>query len=574
MCKGPTTSAASTTVPSSSASSVSSSSDDSTNTTTLNLNNNDRRNNNKIITRSELKSHNAPSDAWCSVHGTVVNITEFAKVHPGGDIILLAAGKDATTLVETYHPRGYPRSTIQKLMVGHLENGALEESFYSWNESDFYSVMKKRVLQRLTELKLNRRGSTEIWIKAICILVGFWHALYKMYTTENFYIACLWSVSMGVWAHFVGTCIQHDGNHGAFAKSRWMNKTAGWTMDMIGASGFTWEIQHMLGHHPYTNLLDLTESEKKELELDCPMEDKDQESDPDVFSSFPLMRMHPEHQPEWYHKYQHYYAPLLFAFMTIAKVFQQDFEIVLTHRLYHIDAHCRYADFKNRLRFWLMKLITTFYMLILPCWFHGIIKGSTLFVLGHLTCGEVLATVFIVNHVIEGVAYAKKGGSANQDGSVVIRHVTTTNDSEHENNSHIDTNTRRPQTAQGKTPMLDIPKNPQQQHDPVPLNDWAAVQCQTSVNWSPGSWFWNHVSGGLSHQIEHHLFPSVCHTHYVHIQDVVQQTCEEYGVPYQSEPSLYIAYGKMMSHLKTLGSALSTDHHDDNTTTEKKIKQS
>ena len=24
---------------------------------------------------------------------------------------------------------------------------------------------------------------------------------------------------------------------------------------MIGASAFTWEIQHVLGHHPYTNLM-------------------------------------------------------------------------------------------------------------------------------------------------------------------------------------------------------------------------------------------------------------------------------------------------------------------------------
>jgi len=88
---------------------------------------------------------------------------------------------------------------------------------------------------------------------------------------------------------------------------------------------------------------------------------------------------------------------------------------------------------------------------------------------------------------------------------------------------------------------------------PVPLNDWAAVQCQTSVNWSVGSWFWNHFSGGLCHQIEHHLFPSICHTNYVYIQDVVESTCREYGVPYQAEPSLFSAYFKMISHLKALG---------------------
>jgi len=551
MCKGPRSSTTTTTVPASVSSTSLSSSDDSTTTTTT------INDENKIITRSELKSHNSPTDAWCSVHGTVVDITKFARVHPGGDIILLAAGKDATTLVETYHPRGFPRSTIQKLTIGHLEKGALEESFYSWNESDFYSVMKKRVLERLVKLKLNRRGSYEICIKAAMILFCFWFSLYKMYTS-TFGMACLWSMCMGVWAHFVGTCIQHDGNHGAFSQSKFINKAAGWTMDMIGASGYTWEIQHMLGHHPYTNLLDLTEDEKKQMEEDCPMEDKDQESDPDVFSSFPLMRMHPEHQPEWYHKYQHYYAPLLFAFMTIAKVFQQDFEIVFSHRLYHIDAHCRYGSVWNRLRFWIMKVITTVYMVVLPCYFHGISKGLTLFVLGHLTCGEVLATMFIVNHFIEGVAYAKKGGNSadkNEDGSVVLRLISTTpsnnNDATTDNNdtTTVAADQRRPQTATGRTPMLDITVS---QHAPVPLNDWAAVQCQTSVNWSPGSWFWNHVSGGLSHQIEHHLFPSVCHTHYVYVQDVVQQTCDEHGVPYLSEPSQYVAYGKMLSHQKTL----------------------
>lgn len=134
--------------------------------------------------------------------------------------------------------------------------------------------------------------------------------------------------------------------------------------------------------------------------------------------------------------------------------------------------------------------------------------------------------MFIVNHVIEGVSYAKKTEAAPVN---------------------------RPQTVMGDTPMLKTQSTVERK---VPLNDWAAVQCQTSVNWSPGSWFWNHFSGGLSHQIEHHLFPSICHTNYCYIQDVVESTCQEYGVPYQSEPNLFVAYGKMLKHLKYLGSAV------------------
>ena len=157
-----------------------------------------------------------------------------------------------------------------------MKNGEIPESFYSW-DSGFYDTLKERVLVRLKERNLSRRGGPEILIKAIILLIGFWYSLYKMYvTTESFAMAALWSISMGIFASFVGTCIQHDGNHGAFSTVKPINKIAGWTLDMIGASAFTWEIQHMLGHHPYTNVLDMDEDNKKAAGIDCPMEDKDQ----------------------------------------------------------------------------------------------------------------------------------------------------------------------------------------------------------------------------------------------------------------------------------------------------------
>lgn len=482
----------------------------------------------RLVDAWELKQHNTPKNAWAVVHGRVLDISEFANRHPGGDVILLAAGRDASVLFETYHPRGVPSSLLDKLQIGEMKENEIPSSFYSW-DSDFYTTLRKRVVARLEERSLPRRGGHEIWIKAIILLFGFWFSLYKMYTETGFVSAAMWSMVMGIFAAFIGTCIQHDGNHGAFATNHWLNKVAGWTLDMIGASAFTWEFQHMLGHHPYTNLLDVEEENKKEMGVDCPLEEKDQESDPDVFSSFPAMRMHPLHKAEWYHQYQHIYGPLLFAFMTLAKVFQQDIEVALSKRLYHIDATCRYGSFLNVTRFWLMKAVSMVYMIGLPCYFHGAAKGISLFLLGHFTCGEVLATMFIVNHVIEGVSFAHKG----------------------DNFSGV-----RPKTAEGTTPMEETRLKAVAGNSglkEVPFNDWAAVQCQTSVNWSPGSWFWNHFSGGLSHQIEHHLFPSICHTNYVHIQDVVEQTCVEYGVPYQSEPSLFSAYKKMISHLKFLG---------------------
>lgn len=456
---------------------------------------------------AQMQEHNSPSDAWCSVHGRVLDITSFAKRHPGGDLILLAAGKDATVLFETYHPKGVSPAVVDKLQIGVLEGQT--PSFYTWT-SGFYPTLRRRVVERLEEKGLSRRGSAEIWIKATLLILWFWSSLIMaITTTDNYWHACLWSICWGISGAFVGTCIQHDGNHGAFSRWPLLNKAAGWTQDMMGASAFTWEFQHMLGHHPYTNLLDTQENQNN------------QESDPDVFSSYPLMRMHPQNEVKPFHKYQHLYAPFLFGLMTLSKCYQQDVEVVLSKKLYHLDANCRYGSTWNVLRFWGMKVLSAAYCVVWPCYTHGIAKGLFLCFIGHFACGELLATMFIVNHVIDGVSFAHDGAE-------------------------------KPYDRKGNTPMEAIARTPGKTPD-VPLNDWAAVQCQTSVNWSKGSWFWNHFSGGLSHQIEHHLFPSICHTHYVHIQDVVETTCQEFGVPYRSEPDLWTAYGKMKLHLYNLG---------------------
>jgi len=175
-----------------------------------------------------------------------------------------------------------------------------------------------------------------------------------------------------------------------------------------------------------------------------------------------------------------------------------------------------------------MKIISCIYMVGIPMYTNGFAKGLALFFVGHMCCGEALATMFIVNHVIEGVAFAEKNNSS-------------------------DVAVRQPSTVDGRTPMMETQKALKKSDKVIPLNDWAAVQCQTSVNWAVGSWFWNHFSGGLNHQIEHHLFPSICHTNYVHIQKIVEDTCIEFGVPYQAERSLYSAYFKMIAHLRSLG---------------------
>jgi fatty acid desaturase len=51
-----------------------------------------------------------------------------------------------------------------------------------------------------------------------------------------------------------------------------------------------------------------------------------------------------------------------------------------------------------------------------------------------------------------------------------------------------------------------------------------------------GSRLFHILSGNLSHQIEHHLFPDIPAHRYAEIAVEVREICERYGLPYNTGP--------------------------------------
>ena len=49
-------------------------------------------------TLEEVAQHSTPDDCWTVHEGRVYDVTEYAKVHPGGKKIFLGSGKDCTEL--------------------------------------------------------------------------------------------------------------------------------------------------------------------------------------------------------------------------------------------------------------------------------------------------------------------------------------------------------------------------------------------------------------------------------------------------------------------------------------------
>lgn len=181
---------------------------------------------------------------------------------------------------------------------------------------------------------------------------------------------------------------------------------------------------------------------------------------------------------KWYHRYQHIYAPFLYSLVSLVWVFVKDYQ--------HISRpiHVRYKKPKVPVAEYFIlagvKLLHYGMFLVFPIvwlpnpWWH-IVVG---FLIMHLVAGFILAIVFAVAHTVDNVEVIE----ADAEGKV--------NDS------------------------------------------WAGVQLRTSANFSMGSRFFDWTVGGLNYQIEHHLFPKICHVHYRKIAPIVEETAKEFGYPY------------------------------------------
>jgi linoleoyl-CoA desaturase len=90
---------------------------------------------------------------------------------------------------------------------------------------------------------------------------------------------------------------------------------------------------------------------------------------------------------------------------------------------------------------------------------------------------------------------------------------------------------------------------PEPSKDGVAHTEWAVHQLQTTVNFAPNHRLLNWYVGGLNFQVEHHLFPNICHIHYKNLSPIVARTAAEFGVPYHSIPTLA---GSLASHSKRL----------------------
>ena len=84
-------------------------------------------------------------------------------------------------------------------------------------------------------------------------------------------------------------------------------------------------------------------------------------------------------------------------------------------------------------------------------------------------------------------------------------------------------------------------------------NTWAVHQLKTTINFSTKNKIVNWFTGGLNHQVEHHIFPNISHVHYTKIANIVKETAKEFNLPYNEYKTTRKAIIAHFRYLRDMG---------------------
>ncbi len=208
-------------------------------------------------------------------------------------------------------------------------------------------------------------------------------------------------------------------------------------------------------------------------------------------------------EAKWYkfHKFQHYYSVFLYGLLTFNWALTTDFKQMSAY----LKRNLSYGTLKSPKILWttlvITKIIYFSVWLVIPM-VMGIVWWKVLigFFVMHYTAGLILSIIFQLAHVVE----------------------ETTNPIPSAETGEIE-------------------------------NTWAIHQLFTTTNFAPKNWIVNWYTGGLNHQIEHHIFPNISHIHYGKIAEIVKQTAKECNLPYYEYKTTRSAIIAHFKHLKQLG---------------------
>ncbi len=189
----------------------------------------------------------------------------------------------------------------------------------------------------------------------------------------------------------------------------------------------------------------------------------------------PFARLTPEQPYRPIHRFQHIYMWALYGFAVYHMHYVEDFAQLRSGRIG--GHHFPRPGAERIFELFASKVVVLAWSLVIPMLFHSWWVVLIGYAVLWFAVGLILTVVFQVAHCAEEVDF--------------------------------------PSAADGRM-----------------KRSWAAHQVETTVDFAPKNWFLTVYLGGLNFQIEHHLFPKICHVHYPQLAPIVREVCAEHGVRY------------------------------------------
>jgi linoleoyl-CoA desaturase len=212
----------------------------------------------------------------------------------------------------------------------------------------------------------------------------------------------------------------------------------------------------------------------------------------------PLLRFYDRPDVYWFHRFQHLYCWFLYSLVGLLWVYHKDFYLAWRKDL----RTGKRAPLRDVVSVVIGKVMHLAIFLAVPLLVLG---NPVATIVGYLvmccTAGFTLAIVFQLAHAVEGVV--------------------------------------APPLAPGQTAIAD---------------GWADNQMRTTADFGT-TWLATFITGGLDHQIEHHLFPRVAHAHYPALAPIVRQCAKDHGLPYTHNGTFFQAIASHYRVMKRFGRA-------------------
>ena len=178
----------------------------------------------------------------------------------------------------------------------------------------------------------------------------------------------------------IGFNVQHDGNHGTFSRRPWLNRLAGFTLDLIGASSYFWKDKHNDNHHIYTNI---------------PNEDAD-------IQLGPMARLSADHPWYWWHRYQHFYLWALYTCVHLRYLYSDVQRLAFGKNDGLTAGYPKGADMA-----WLLggKAFFLTMAFAVPLGRHDPGAVITVYLLISMTMGLIFSVVFQLAHTVDVVEH-------------------------------------------------------------------------------------------------------------------------------------------------------------------------